>query len=682
VWFKAESLVSSRCFDYTQVNNRGKLFERNLNNSLIIGSAGAGIPARQHDFIDLHKNYPNLMKHFLVSVFFAAFVAVNPFGLFAQSKYQYKIDLTKATNHMVQVELLTPRINQSSIEYFFPTIVPGTYAISDYGRFVHELKAFDKTGKELIVEHKNANSWKISNAQQLHKITYLVEDTWHTKIAENPIYPMGGTNIELNKQYVINTPGFFGYFDQLEKIPFEIEFQKPIGFYGSTALTASNSTQTTDLFQLKNVHELYDSPIMYCKPDTVSVSLGNTQVLVSVYAADEKVRAATLAKAMRDLLTATQRYLGGKLPVKKYAFLYSFNNEVNPKDKSGALEHSYSSFYALPQVNEVFAKTEVVDISAHEFFHIITPLSISSKEVKEFNYQQPVLSKHLWLYEGSTEYDAHHVQVKSGLITVPKFFTELAKKRIISKQFNDSLPFTVMSKEVATTYASQYQNVYMKGALINACLDIYLLHLSKGRYGLADLKHDLGIKFGADKFFEDDKLFDEIADLSFPEVKDFLNKYVAGSSPIPYTDFFGLAGVSYHDYVKREVASIGNISVASMGEGKVTIVNASNMDAFGKAMKYKLMDELVEMNDETVTAENYLEVIARLKQKIKQGDTLTVVVRRKNDAGEIKQVKLSAPVSSLKETIEERYKMQLMDETELTPLQRLVQNAWLKNNCN
>ncbi|SMC62399.1 M61 family metallopeptidase [Pedobacter nyackensis] len=622
------------------------------------------------------------MKHFLFSILFAGFVAANPLSLFAQAKYQYKIDLTKATDHTLQVELLTPEINHPSIEYFFPAIVPGTYSISDYGRFVHNLKAFDKTGKELTVEHKNVNSWKIDHAQQLYKITYVVEDTWHTKISENAIYPMGGTNIELNKQYVINTPGFFGYFDKLEKLPFDVEFQKPAGFYGSTALTPSISTKTTDLFQLKNVHELYDSPIMYCKPDTVSVNLGRTQVLVSVYSPDKRVEAAILAKTMGNLLTATQTYLGGKLPVKKYAFLYSFNDEVNPKEVMGALEHSYSSFYAFPQINEAKVKSMVVDMSAHEFFHIITPLAISSKEIREFNYQQPILSKHLWLYEGSTEYDAHHVQVKAGITTVSKFFKELTSKIIKSKkEFKDTLAFTVMSKEVATTYADQYPNVYLKGALINACLDIYLLHLSKGRYGLMELKHDLGIKFGGGKYFEDDQLFDEIAALSFPEIKDFLNKYVAGKAPIPYTEFFAMAGVSYHDYFKREVNSIGNISITSLGGSKVNIVNASKMDAFGKLMQYKLMDELVQINNIDVNTDNYMEVIETVKRKIKQGDTLTVVVKRKNDSGEMKEVKLSAPVSSLREIEEERYKMLLMEENELTPSQHLVRDSWLKSNC-
>ena len=86
---------------------------------------------------------------------------------------------------------------------------------------------------------------------------------------------------------------------------------------------------------------------------------------------------------------------------------------------------------------------------------------------------------------------------------------------------------------------------YQKGALIAACLDIYLLHLSDGGYGLKNLTHDLGIRFGKNSYFNDDQLFDEIEKLSYPEIKQFLIRYVQGTEPIPYDYYFGLAGIQY-----------------------------------------------------------------------------------------------------------------------------------------
>jgi predicted metalloprotease with PDZ domain len=42
----------------------------------------------------------------------------------------------------------------------------------------------------------------------------------------------------------------------------------------------------------------------------------------------------------------------------------------------------------------------------HEFFHIVTPLSIHSKEIQDFDYNDK-MSEHLWMYEGVTEYFAN-----------------------------------------------------------------------------------------------------------------------------------------------------------------------------------------------------------------------------------------------------------------------------------
>jgi predicted metalloprotease with PDZ domain len=71
---------------------------------------------------------------------------------------------------------------------------------------------------------------------------------------------------------------------------------------------------------------------------------------------------------------------------------------------SAALEHSYSSVYYSPQARADKVSDEITGLSCHEFFHIVTPLNIHSEEISNFNFDTPKMSKHLWLYEGLTEY--------------------------------------------------------------------------------------------------------------------------------------------------------------------------------------------------------------------------------------------------------------------------------------
>ena len=596
---------------------------------------------------------------------------------YSQDNYKYSVNLNRLENDALTIELQTPAIKQSSAIFSLPKIIPGTYAIADYGKFVSNVNAFDKSGKPLQVTKINDNQWKINKANQLYRITYKVEDVFDTDIKHN-IYPMAATNFEEGKNFSLNTPGIFGFIEGMRSIPFEISFEKPAQLYASTSLKPFSTSSSRDVFQVKDIDELYDSPIMYTVPDTASMQVGNCTVLVSVYSPNQQIRAKELASWLSDLLDAARQYLGGKLPADKYAFLLYFKDSKIkhnfPLGLGGALEHTTSSYYYLPERPAAQLKNLLVDISSHEFFHIITPLTIASKEVKEFNFNEAVMSKHLWLYEGVTEYTAHHVQVKYGLNTIQQFLDKLGKKITTSRtSYNDNLPFTELSKESAGKWEKQYVNVYEKGALIAACLDIYLLHLSNGNYNLRNLTYDLGVRFGKHRYFNDDELFDNIAELTYPEVKDFLVKYVAGPTPIPYDYFFGLAGIEFIPRREQQIFSLGGVYIGPNSKGKLAINPPFNPNEFGRKMGYKAADELYALNGKMLTLVNYNEVIDEVKSAMKEGEILTAKVGRLNSNNTIDTLTLSTPIA----------KVTLLDVNKLSPManatpkQLLVQKSWL-----
>jgi predicted metalloprotease with PDZ domain len=597
-------------------------------------------------------------------------------GLKAQNSYRYKVDINSAPGDELKIELLTPKIITKEIVFHLPKIVPGTYVNSDFGKFVHDLKAFDKSGKELVtVLLPDSNSWKISDARKLYKIEYQVEDTWDTKKKHN-VYEMAGTNFEEGKNFVLNTFALFGYFDGMKKNPFEIEILKPGNLYASTPLVPIKANATSDLFRCNNVDLLYDSPIMYCVPDTTTVRIGNTDVLISLYSPKKLVTSKYIAENIRGLLEAAKTYLGGSLPVKRYAFLYYFNSEQPTVQGQGALEHSYSSFYSMIEAPEKKIAQNVVGISSHEFFHIVTPLNICSKEVREFNFNQTVLSKHLWLYEGSTEYDAHHAQVTQGLITLDEYLDVLQRKINSSRagSFNDSLPLTEMSLQSAGKYADQFLNIYFKGALVSACLDILLNKLSNGKSGLRKLKHDLYLKYGPVKYFKDAELFDEIAKLTYPEIRLFFSKYVEGNTPIPYEDFFKLVGMKYSPKKETMAFTTGGFRFFSDGSTKpIVISNVSNLNVVGNKMGYKKGDEIVSINGRPVNSTSFTQVTKDVYSEIKEGDLLSMIVKRKNEKGETETITLSTPAQKVL-----KVDLHVLELENVTGPQLALRNAWLK----
>ncbi len=608
-----------------------------------------------------------------ILIVFVQLIALSFVG-YTQGKYVYTVDLTQVNNDQLEVTLLTPKIKEKEILFHFPQIVPGTYMNSNYGKYVSDIKATDKAGKILPVKKKDDNSWLITNAQALHKISYKVEDTWDATI-DNMVYPMAGTNFEAGKNFVINPSGVFGYFDKMKKETFELTFIKPTGFYGATGLKPASTSATKDVFRCVNADELYDSPIMYSLPDTTTIRTGNTEVLIAVYSPNKLATSAFIAKNMEKLMEGARAYLGGKLPVDKYAYIFYFNGEQKPFAVEGAWEHSYSSFYSMQETPQEQSISHWVDIAAHEFFHIVTPLTISSREVKEFEFNKTVLSKHLWLYEGSTEYYAHHMQVWAGLNTPEEFLEKLAEKILYSKTYyNDKLSFTELSKESAGKWKDEYGNVYMKGALISASVDLQLLSLSGGQYGLRNLKHDLGIQFGKDKYFEDDELFSIIEKLTYPQVKDFFIKYVGGNTPIPYEQFFSLAGVQYIPEEKQSRATLGGIYIVP-GENSKLIVKTDRMEEFGKKMGFIEDDELVSINGEAIDLMNGGALLERFGKETKAGDVVKIVVNRKDKEGKVNKVTLSAP--AVEKQIVVKHQLQFIDKPSAEQL--LIRNAWLGN---
>ena len=225
----------------------------------------------------------------------------------------------------------------------------------------------------------------------------------------------------------------------------------------------------------------------------------------------------------------------------------------------------------------------IVRVAAHEFFHIVTPLSIHAEQIGNFDYINPKMSKHLWMYEGVTEYFAGHVQVYEGMMSPEDYLGVIEEKLAGASHFKDDLPFTEMSLGCLDEYENQYLNVYNKGALIGMCLDILLREQSNGEMGVKDMLKKLSLEYGKDKSFKDDELFDKIAEFSSPSIRTFFKKYVEGSEPLPLEEILGKVGITFKQNVIVREVTLGNISLSFNPEsGRLIIVDTGSMNKFGK----------------------------------------------------------------------------------------------------
>ncbi len=597
----------------------------------------------------------------------------------ADDNYRYSINLTKVVNDKVSVQLTPPTITQNEIEFSFPAMVPGTYEVYNFGRFISNFKVTGKNGTTIKVAKSDINTYKISPATAIDKITYDVDDTWDkTDLPDTKdkiVFEPGGTNFEDGKNFAINTHSMFGFIKGMLNKNFILEFEKPKGFYPATGLSDIKLGEVKDVISVFDYHDLVDSPIMYFLPDTATIQVANTKVLVACYSPNKKINSRFIASTLKELLNAQKDYLGGELPVNKYAFLFYFIDRATLSGASGALEHSYSSFYVLQEFDSLSVQQEVRDVAAHEFFHIVTPLNIHSKEIGDFDFSKPVMSEHLWLYEGMTEYAAHHAQTKGGITDIDKLVSTMMQKYDNSiTSYNDTMSFTYMSKHVLEEKIhAQYSNVYEKGAVIGMCLDILLRHYSDGKYGTQNLMKDLATKYGKNKSFNDEDLFNDIEKFTYPEIGAFLRKYVSGTTPLPMTEVLDKIGI---DFSKESITyefSLGSTDLNYNEEtNRLFIASTTDMDEFGKDLGFKKGDELSKLNGVELKIDNIKEIITDYYEKLKEGDKVTIEIYRKKG----KKYKLKTLTATAKKVKTIR-KNQLSLKQQLTDKQKQTLRAWV-----
>jgi len=570
-------------------------------------------------------------------------------GLSAQTTYNYTVDLQHIENDRVKIELLTPKITKNNTSFFFAKIIPGSYKVYDFGRLVKNFKAFDEQGNNLNAQRVDINTFKIPNSKKLHKITYEVDDSYDLTVGK-AVSGMSGTNIEAEKNVVLNGHGFYGYFEGMKQLEYQIKILKPEGFEGASAENPISETPNYDVFKMPSYNFVVDTPMMYCRPDITTIKVANADVLVSVYSPSKNVTSEYISQQLENLLNAQKNYMGGKLPVDKYAFLMYF---LSPGQNvgTGALEHNYSSLYALPDLPQEQIIKPILNISAHEFFHIITPLNIHSEEIHFFDFNNPKMSRHLWMYEGVTEYFAHHAQVVDDLTTTEEFLNEMANKITASMtNYNDTLSFTELSKECLYKHSDQYANVYQKGALIGMCLDILLRKSSNGKSGLIDLMNELAQKYGDNKPFKDRKLFKEIKKLTSPEIASFFKNHVDGNTPLPLEELLGMAGISYEAPKPYMGYSLGSPSLGYNPEKKrIYVADIGGLNNFGKKIGYQVGDELTSINGNKLPESGFHHFFQEITNGLKKGQTLKMEVERGGElvalTAVVEKVQLYKPAS-------------------------------------
>lgn len=500
----------------------------------------------------------------------------------AQDAYRVSLDLRNATPGELKVVLHTPVIREEKALFVIPVIVPGTYMRVNYGRFYRHFKAYDREGNSLRLDRKGHNRVLIRHADRLDRLEYTLKQSHLAGRIWDNILTCAGTVFEPGKLYLLNFQLVTGYIDHYDKRPFEVSIRKPDSLHVSTSLPRSTASDGEEILCAPDYATLIDNPAMICKADTASYIVGTTRYHIAVHSDRGSVHAADLENALRPVSASVDRFFRGRFPAKEYTYLMYYFDETRHKGllKSfgvgSALEHQNGSAYYLYDLADTSTKHAILSrnlswIATHEMMHKLLPLGLRSREVDSFSFAKPVMSEHIWMYEGFTDYFANLAAARNRLISAEKFMDEMRTAYGTSSgRKNRSL--TRSSKHIIKHNAFdwifkmlQLENFYMKGKLLAFFADMEIYKASNGERRLEDVLLELAEKYRPGAPFEDSAVLGELAVTAGPTVDSLLQVYAVEGKRLPYELYFERLGWVYYPK-KSRFPSYGNVQLRWYGE--------------------------------------------------------------------------------------------------------------------
>ena len=569
----------------------------------------------------------------------------------------YEVNLNDRADDQFKVTLHVEGLKPENAIYQFAATAPGTYQVMDVGRFVRSFQAFDKKGRELKTQQVSTNQWKIEQPEQVRQIQYHIAETWDTRVDKDVIYRMCGTSIEQD-HVLINGQGVFGFPAGMQASPLAVKLNYPADWTVGTALDKN----AKGYYLADNYDRIVDSPILLGRLTKAQTTVGGAAVEMYTYSKTDQVTSQQLLDGMQAMLNAAGQFLK-QLPVKRYTFLYHFEDE-----SWGAWEHSYSSEYIFKE--EPFSPqlaARATNIAAHEFFHVVTPLNIHSELIQQFNFITPTPSEHLWLYEGVTEWANVMMRLRGGLIDLPEYCEEMSQKVQVDKRLDSTYS---LSKLALTCYTPegqrQYVNIYNRGALVAALLDIRLLELSGGQRGLREVINELAATYGPNRPFPENEFFTIFTEKTYPEIGDFFNRYIKDTQPLPLQDYYGKLGIRYTPATTtgKKLPSLGMRLMPANDTIRIRQVSEPLSQA-----GLQENDALVSFNQQAVGPATFATIRDQIRN-LKAGDSYEVTVRRNG------QLVTAKPTM---QEINEVKRYSFEPDPQATSQQLQLRERWLKN---
>lgn len=453
----------------------------------------------------------------------------------------YHVDLTHASERYADVTMKIVGLRPDTLLFQMPVWAPGVYSEIHYGRFIHDVTAYDSAGRELPVEHIKTDRWKIVNATSIRLIRYRVKNS-----ADDGSPMAGLAHIDADGVFA-NAEALFGYINSDKSMPGTIIFELPKDWQIATTLESATTDDVTDgnrwhqlVYKLSDYEQLADAPIIAAPAlRTTMFNEGGIDYSVVVAGNDAFDLNGFASRARKVVQAETSFY--GKVPYDDYTFaVYASPDGIEPF----GLAHEASSVYTVGANTDAESLSQLI---ASTFFKTWNGEQFHISSLGPIDFTAPLAARSLWFTEGLSDYYATLLLVRYAGMSPSTFFHAVDEWEALAERA-DRISLEELSARLSGAgrkYDAEIaRTLRARGALAALAMDIEIRSKTKGRSSLDNVLLRMNAEAPSGKTYDDKKLIQAIETYAKVPLDSLYVHCIAGGQALPievYLDKIGAA---------------------------------------------------------------------------------------------------------------------------------------------
>ena len=369
---------------------------------------------------------PGMLKVTSRKLLFAFLLLSSGFLLAAPAPHiRVAVDATQAARKIFHVKMTVPA-SSGSMTFYYPEWIPGEHGPTGP---VQDLTGlfFKANGKQLTWRRDLLDGWTFHVEVPQGVSSIDVAFDFASPAGEEGLYTGGPSATDKMAVLSWNTLVLYPSGWTSDQIMFEASVRLPAGWKYGTPLPVANASGDEVSFQPVSLTTLVDSPIISGEFLRV-IPLASTPV---VHEMDIAADSAAALDAPPDLIEhykamVTQALkLFGSYHYRDYHFLYSLSDHV----AHFGLEHHESNDSRVSERAMIDAEPRLLaaGLLTHEYVHSWNGKYRRPADLATPDYQKPMQTDLLWVYEGLTSYLGDVLSARSGLRNPSEFLDSVAQ---------------------------------------------------------------------------------------------------------------------------------------------------------------------------------------------------------------------------------------------------------------